>query len=109
MLTVLAGSVLALIVPKLNTPIILVCRFLVSIFICLSIVLRFEVDMCGEDVKMQIKHFRTIVTTKQVITNLYICMGIFFTPFCDRFFANFIASSIYFAIEYLLIDKYYFQ
>ena len=110
MLITVAGSVIAMAVPKSTTPMVLIVRLFMSVFLCMSMTWRFEgKNMCDEPAKIQIKYFKTIVTTRTVIDNLFVAMSIFVTPFCDRFLLTFIFSSFYFAVEHTMIQKYYSQ
>ena len=105
----LAGSfILMLCHPKETTKLVLFGRSIISIFVCYMIVIRFDgKKMCTEPLKIQIKFFKSIFVTRQCIINLYICMSMFLTPFCSRYFTTFISSSVYFAIEMVLLNKYY--
>ena len=45
---------------------------------------------------------------KMIIGHLYMHISVFITPFSDQFFSTFIISSVYFAIESSLINRYFY-
>jgi len=93
--------------PKHSISLVLAIRFFMFIFICMSISYRFECKITKSlSVKTQLKIFKTIENTKTFISNLYLSVSIFVTPFSDKFFVTFLVSSVFFAIELCLINKY---
>ena len=41
------------------------------------------------------------------IINIYVLCNIFLTPFCDNFFAIYLTTSLYYAVELIMINIYF--
>jgi len=83
-------------------------RTLVSIFICYSIYFWLhDKEWCDDPCSVQIKFFKRIFIVRQSIINHYMSLSIFFTPFVSKYFSMLILSSACFAVEMVLINKYY--
>ena len=98
-----------LFLPEHTTEIFVVIRSLACILICFMTVTAFEdKEMMREaSVTVKIKYNRTVFTARQCIIGHSMSLGIFVVPFCSKYFTTYIISSVYFAIEMVLINKYF--
>jgi hypothetical protein len=93
--------------PNKGMKIMLLVRFLLLVLICYNQYrLDCLTDITNEPVSKQLKHFKTIFNYRQIIINFYIQINIFITPYAEKFFLTFILTSLYFAAEILLNNKY---
>jgi hypothetical protein len=101
-------TIISLIWPEQLTNVLLIGRFLLSVGLCYTNYMQFEgIEMCEAPVSVQIKYFKSLSGIKQFILNIYIVLSILCTPFLDKFFTGFIAISLEFAVELIVIDRYY--
>ena len=102
-LLILLMSISVLTLPKYSTKIILVYRLIACICIVYTHIQLFE----GKDVcYSSIDFFKKFFVKRQFTVNIYIIISIYVTPFLDQYFLTWFMTTVFFAIEYFMVEKY---
>jgi hypothetical protein len=105
---IFVGSILVLRMPKHSTKIILIFRFFGCLYLIYGNIKVYEGKIpCDEPAPIQILFYKSLFQSRQFCINLYILLSTFVTPLADQYFLMIVTSSIYFAIEYYMLQKYY--
>ena len=101
------GSGLVLLLPKYTGYFIFVIRLIICILIVYMNKNNFDCqDMTNKSVEDQTAYMRHLFDVRNFSENLYIIFSMFLTPLQDRYFLTLISTSIYYAVEVLMLKVY---
>ena len=101
-LLTLTMCIFVLLLPKHSTKIILSFRLLICILIVKAHIQLFEgKDFCYGSIDF----FKKLFVKRQFTVDIYIVM-VFITPFQDKYFFSWMMTTVIFAVEYYMVNKY---
>ena len=57
--------------------------------------------------KISIEQYKVLARGRTFVINMYLICNVFITPFCENFFAIYLQTSVYYAIELTMVSIYF--